>query len=806
MFSNYFKIAIRSLLRHRFFSAINIFGLSVAMALSMVIIMLVADQMMYDRYNTKRNRIYRINSIPIGAKGETRNETATTTLPLKQELLEKYTGVEKAVRIMRGFGNMWLEIEQNVNIPVAGYFVDPEVLDLFEYELEHGDSKTALVEPFSVVLTKKAAKKMFRQENPIGETFKVGKEGPYKVTGILKDDHHKSHIVFDALASISTVKSLEFQGKRGKDLDNWYNYTAGWIYILLEKSKTTEDIQPHLTKIEKDHFTVLPNPDVQKKVKYSFQALTAITPGAFINNPIGPFLPWVFVYFFVGLASIVMLTSCFNFTNLSIARSLTRAREIGVRKVTGAMRWQIFTQFISESVIVALLSLAVAIVLLIALKPLMLELSFARLMLWDLEANYFVFGVFVVFAILVGLLAGVFPAAVLSGFQPIKVLKGVTNMKLFSRIGLRKTLLVAQFTFSLIFILSVAVVFNQLQLFLRADHGFNIENKLVVSLSSTTPEVLKTELLKHSNIQNVTAASHIPAAGSSYGESYKRSLDEKDWTDLNYFSGDSDYLKNLDLKLIAGKFFDEESGQSNKNFIVLNELAVEKFHFNSPAGALGQEIILQKDSSKKQIIGVVKNYNHQLLVEKMDPMAIVYNPEEYRLLQVAYSGSFEDAGKSVEAAWAKVNPGLRVDYKDFSAEVHKIYDIFFGDLVSILSVISFLAIFISCLGLLGMATYTTETRIKEISIRKVLGSSNGSLVYLLSKGFVSIVLIAIVLAVPVAYFLNTLWLEQLAYHVSVDAITVAVSVFALLVFSGLTIGSQTWRATYVNPVDNLKGE
>ncbi len=806
MLYNYFKIAIRSLLRHRFFSAINIFDLSVAMALSMVIIMLVADQMMYDRYNTKRNRIYRINSIPIGAKGETRNETATTTLPLKQELLEKYTGVEKAVRIMRGFGNMWLEIEQNVNIPVAGYFADPEILDLFEYELEHGDSKTALVEPFSVVLTKKAAKKLFRQENPIGETFKVGKEGSYKVTGILKDDHHKSHIVFDALASISTVKSLEFQGKRGKDLDNWYNYTAGWIYILLEKSKTTEDIQPHLTKIEKDHFTVLTNPDIQQKVKYSFQALTAITPGAFINNPIGPFLPWIFVYFFIGLAAIVMLTSCFNFTNLSIARSLTRAREIGVRKVTGAMRWQIFTQFISESVIIALLSLAVAIVLLIALKPLMLELSFARLMLWDLEANYFVFGVFVVFAILVGLIAGVFPAAVLSGFEPVKVLKGVTNMKLFSRIGLRKTLLVAQFTFSLIFILSVAVVFNQLQLFLRADHGFNIENKLVLSLSNTTPEVLKTELLKHSNIQNVAAASHIPAAGSSYGEAYKRSLDEKDWTDLNYFSGDTDYLKNLDLKLIAGKFFDEENGQSNKNFIVLNELAIEKFHFNSPADALGQEIILQKDSSKKQIIGVVKNYNHQLLVEKMDPMAIVYNPEEYRLLQVAYSGSFEDAGKSVEAAWAKVNPGLRVDYKDFSAEVHKIYDIFFGDLVSILSVISFLAILISCLGLLGMATYTTETRIKEISIRKVLGSSNRSLVYLLSKGFVSIVLIAIALAIPAAYFLNTLWLEQLAYHVSVDAITIAVSVFALLVFSGLTIGSQTWRATYVNPVDNLKGE
>ncbi len=195
-----------------------------------------------------------------------------------------------------------------------------------------------------------------------------------------------------------------------------------------------------------------------------------------------------------------------------------------------------------------------------------------------------------------------------------------------------------------------------------------------------------------------------------------------------------------------------------------------------------------------------------MLVEKLEPLALIANPKEYNLLQVQYTGSFEDASKSVEAAWAKVNPTLKVDYKDFYAEVHKIYDIFFGDLVSILGLISFLAILISCLGLLGMATYTTETRIKEISIRKVLGSSNGSLVYLLSKGFVSILLIAIVLAVPAAYFLNNLWLQQLAYHVSVDAATILIGVIALLVFSIVTIGSQTWRAMYVNPVDNLKGE
>ena len=241
MFRNYIKTAIRNLSRHRFFSFINIFGLAISMSICMGIIMLVADQMMYDRYNTKRDRIFRVNTIPLGVGGEEHNETATTTLPVKQELLEHYAGIEKVVRFARGFANNWIEIDQNVNIPVAGYFADPEALEVFELDLEYGDSKTALVEPYSVVLTKKAAKKLFSQENPLGETFKVG-DGLYKVTGVIREADHKSHIVFDALASLSTVKSLEALGKSEKSSDDWYNYTAGWVYVLLEKGKTIEDI------------------------------------------------------------------------------------------------------------------------------------------------------------------------------------------------------------------------------------------------------------------------------------------------------------------------------------------------------------------------------------------------------------------------------------------------------------------------------------------------------------------------------------------------------------------------------------
>ncbi|MCI0751881.1 MAG: ABC transporter permease [Flammeovirgaceae bacterium] len=779
------------------------------MSICMGIIMLVADQLMYDRHNSKRNKIYRITTNVIDQDGleQTDNTYATAPLPLRNELLENYTGVEKAARLVRGFGNSWIEFDQDVNVPLHGFYADPEVLDIFEHELEHGDARTALVEPYSVVLTKKAAKKLFKQDNPVGETIKVGKLGNFKVTGIIKETETKSHIVFEALASVSTLKNMQADGRhdRQSDLESWNNFTAGWVYFVLENGKSSSDIHPHLDQIFQKKYANITNPDLHK-LKFHLQNLGDITPGPFLNNPIGPFLPWVFIYFFAGLAGVVMLTSCFNFTNLSIARSLTRAREIGVRKVNGAARWQIFTQFLSESIIIALIALGLSFVLLLAVKPLMLELNFARVLKWDLEASTLVYAVFLLFAVVVGILAGLFPAVVLSGFQPVKVLKSIKSIKLFSRLGLRKALLISQFTLSLIFILTVFVVYNQLNLFLGADHGFSMRDKIMIRLNNTPPQSLKTELLKFANIESVAAASHIPAAGTSYGNGFKKNLDEKEWTALNYFSADEDYLKNMDVKLVAGKYFSPEAGESNSGFIVINEKAVNALHYESAIDALGEEIIFQQDSSRKVIIGVVKDYNHQILIDKLEPMALMYTPDQYSILQVSYTGTYEDAARSVEKAWANVNPTLKIDYKDFEAEIKTIYDIFFGDVVNVLGVISFLAIVISCLGLLGMATYTTETRIKEISIRKVLGSSNGSLVYLLSKGFLSILIVAIILAVPAAYFLNNLWLENIAYHVSVDVFTVALGVFMLIAFGVVTIGSQTWRAVFVNPVDNLKNE
>lgn len=801
MFQNYLKTTLRSLFRHKFFSAINIFGLAIGMSVCMAIIMLVADQLNYDRHNINRDRIYRVITHYVDQNGVLDPQpNAASPMTLRSELLENYTGVEQVVRIMRGFGNGWLEFEnQNVNIPLAGFFADEEALTFFGYELQYGDATTALKEPYSVVLTRAAASKLFKEENPIGQTIKVGDLGTYTITGVLKQTENKSHIVFEALASISTVNNLP-----SKDiLTDWTSYWNGWTYIQVDPAQSHESIQANLDKIYTQHIASITHPNVTK-VKFSLQELMGITPGPLTNNPVGPSLPWFFIYFLGGLGLVILLTSCFNFTNLSIARSLTRAREIGIRKVTGAARWQVFTQFLSESIIIAFVALVLGFAFLILLKPIILQLNFARMFHWDLESNMLVMAAFAVFALVVGILAGFFPAVVLSGFQPVKVLKNFGNMKLFSRMGLRKSLLVAQFTLSLFFILSAIVLYKQFNLFMGQSHGFNMADNIAIRLNNTSAQNLKNELARYNNITHVSATSHLPSAGVSYGTTLKRSLSDADGVPMDYFLVDEDYLSNMNVKLLAGRFFKAGADSLNKEYIVINEQAVTKFNFGSAQEAIGQELFQDSDSVKRSIIGVVSGYNHRDLTRQIAPMALLYDPARFNILQVSYLGSYEQAVNTIEKAWATVNPDLKVDYKTVDSEVKKFYEIIFGDIVSVLTVIASLAVLISCLGLLGMATYTMETRIKEISIRKILGSGNGSLIVLLSKGFVFLLLISVLIAVPLAYLANNLWLQLIAYHTSFDAGVILFGVLILILFAIITIGSQTIRATFVNPVENLK--
>lgn len=806
MLRNYVLVAIRNLTKHRFFSIINIFGLAISMSVCLGLIMLVADQFEYDRHNSKRDRIYRITTDYVNSDGSSAiNPYATTPLPVGPALVNEFTGVEKSVRIRRGFGNGWIEFDQDLSIPLGGFFVDPEMLDVFELELQYGDPSTALRDPYSVVLTRKAADKLFKKENPLGEVIKVGKVGDYTVTGILKEKPVKSHIVYEALASFSTIESLQASNTFAESDNGWGNFTAGWVYILRNPDATIDQLQSNLDELAKIHRPDNGTSNEQRSYKFGLQPITAITPGPFINNPIGPFMPMLFVYFFGGLALIVMITSCFNYTNLSIARSLSRAKEIGVRKVNGANRFQIFTQFITEAVILSLVALGCALLLLIIVKPFLLNLTFARILKWDLQISTEVYIAFIAFSLFVGLMAGFFPAVFLSRFEPIRVLKKIGSVKLFSRLTLRKSLLVFQFSLSLIFIISVLVVHNQLALFMHKDHGFDMSNKFVVKLNSTSYQNLKRELEQYSTIINAAGASHLPAAGMVRADGYKRNLADTDFITLDYYDVDENYLDNMGIELVAGKNFDASAGERNRNRLLLNEQALKKLAISNPHDAIG-EIIFDADSSEYSIIGVVRDYNHEILISQIGPMALRYRPESFSVVQVQFAGDRVRAGADIEKAWTKVNPAQKIEYNDFEAEVRGFYKTVFGDFEVIIGVISFMAIAISCLGLLGMATYAIETRMKEIAIRKALGSTDRALIMLLSKGFLVLLLIAIAVAAPAAWFINNLWLELIAYRTEVSFGVIGLAAMVVLTLAIVTIGSQTLRATYSSPVTNLKNE
>lgn len=798
MWKNYFKVAFRNLLRYKIFSFINIFGLGVSMALSLIVITLVLDQYKYDKHNTQKERIFRVNTL-----SEKYRPTATTTMALKDVFLSEFTGVEKVARLKRGFGNQsMMDFKQDVNIPITGYFADPEVLDLFELELEMGNPATALSDPYSVVLTRATANKLFRNPDPLGEVIKVGAQGEFKVTGILKETPElKSHLLFEGLASFSTVPSLTLIDSISTNvLESWDHVYEGYMYILLNDGYSPLEIQENLHKTAKAHYAA----EDPSKHDFQLQSLTAIALGPDINNSIGPFLPRIFVIFLGGLALIIMLTSCFNYTNLSIARSLTRAKEIGIRKVTGAKRSQLFSQFISEAILTAFLAMLFSWIIVVFAKPFLLNLRLVQLLKWDFSTSLEVYPYLIGFTLIVGLLAGFFPAVILSSFQPVKVLKDLGGMKLFSRFGLRKALLVLQFAISLIFIVSAILVFKQTDLFLNKDRGFAVEDKVLVKLNNSNSEQLKAELINYSNVESVSAISHIPGAGVTMGDEFQIGPEAEKY-EMDYFNVDEDYLASMGIGLIAGKNFNPQNPESNKSKILINQLAVERFGFGSPTEAVGQ-VLLRGNSTSYEIIGVVPNYIHRHLLVQDAPMALFFNPEEFSQLQVKYSGSDEAIIATLNTAWNKVNPDLKLDYDFFEVEMNEMYNVFFGILGKVVGLVAFLAVMISCLGLLGMATYAAEVKTKEVAIRKTLGATMSGIALQLSLGFIKLVGIAILLGLPAAWFVNNLWLQSLAYRVNMGVGTIALSLLFISVLTVLTVGSQALRAALLNPSTNLRNE
>lgn len=808
MFQSYFKIGWRNIIKYKAFSAINVFGLALAMSVCMLIILMLADQRRYDAFHENGDRIYRILS----------NTYATSPFPLAEALKTEYTVAEETVNLTPGpAGDALAEGKLS---EIRGYFADPSFFSVFSFELEQGNAATALRDPNTAVISLETAHKIFGEGNPIGKTFEfsdrrlsfpleqngVGDSaiawGSFTVTGVIDPTHYKSHLKFDVLMSSASRPALIAADKLGDPSASWDDFFHTYTYVLLKEGKTVEDLQVSLKQLVEEKYANIKS-DWVKDIVLSPQALADVQLGL-AGNDTNNRLPLIGYYFLIVLAFVIMLTACFNYTNLSIARALTRAKEIGVRKVTGARRGSIIVQFLSESIITSLLALVFAIGLLNLLAPAFKNLWVNKHLNFELPATPGVYVIFLAFAVVIGLVAGIYPAFYLSGYNPVKALKNL-GISQRGKLGLRKALSVSQFVLSLFFITTAILVFNQFKYFMEFDYGFKSENIINIELQGMPYQKLKHVLSTLPEVTNISATDIIPGTDRNNGMDIIKPGTKDDYVHTSVLQTDENFLVNLGVKIVAGTNLPSSENGSSK--ILISRRGLQQLGFQHAQEAIGQ-MIESRWNEHFEIVGVFDDFSYKmpLNTSRLRPIVLRNQPNAFEYLNVKVaSGDLRGTVVKFEEQWKKIDPVHPFKYEFFDDQLASMHQGVF-DLVSILGFIAFLAIVIACLGLLGMATYTTERRTKEIGIRKVLGAEDFTIARLLSKEFIGMLGVAIFIGAPLSYFINNLWLRQLTTRVEFGIGTVLSGIFILLMLGVLTIGSQTFKASKANPVKSLKSE
>ncbi len=805
MLKNYLKIALRSMARQRLFSFVNIVGLSLAMSVSLMLITIVHNQYNYDEFHEGADRIYRIESYDPKGPGLF-SKRASSPLPFKKALEDQYAYFE-AYTTMRSDFRREAQTDDKV-LFVRGLLADDSFLQVFSFPLVEGNRKTALTEPFSVVVTKETAEKFFgSKDSYLGLVLDFTDVGPFKITGVIDVESVSSHMKFDALGSMSTLGAVK-EGFSDSKNDNWSNVWVGYNYFKLKAGVEAEQVAATIEELAEENIEW-----PEDRVPYSFgiNPVRKIALGNMAGNELGFYIPSIVLFFFGFLALIVMVTALFNYTNLSLAKSLTRAREIGVRKVVGATRRQVVNQFIVESVVTAIISLLLSVLILRLMIPAFNGLEIFTLAELKIDFSYNSFPYFICFSVFVGLMAGIFPALFLSKFSPVQALKGYhgltspNNKRGFvSNFSMKKILMMIQFGLSIFMIISILVMREQTNLMVSADYGFDEDNLMVIELQESKPEIVAAEFSKNPAVKSYTFASHNPAVGKTHGADCQRDENSERFG-LSHFSVDENYVSTFGITLIAGRDFEAADGGGAEKFIILNETAVKKAGFETPHEAIGQEIILNKEN-RVQIIGVVRDYHFEPLMSGIEPMALRFRPDNYENLYLKIASSNISAlVAEFQETWATIDGKRELKYSFLDEELDHTY-FFLDDVTAIVTAVSLFAIFISCLGLLGMVSFQLQTKEKEIGIRKVLGASTQYLVLTLTRQFSMVIIIAVVVFVPVSVFVSQLWLNMMATRVSVGVGIVALALLIVGFLGILTISSQVVKAATANPIDALRNE
>jgi putative ABC transport system permease protein len=795
--------ALRNIFHQASFSAINLFGLSIGMSLAMLIIMVVRDQFTFDNFHNDSERIYRINTNALRTDGDI-EPYASTPLPLAKAISEDYTIAEKVVRINRQFRGD--AVYGSVNVPLQGILTETSFFEVFNFPFEKGNASTALNDAKNVVLTHEAAERIFGKQEPIGQTIALGKYGDFQVAGVLKPFVSKTHFEFEILGSMEALPFLEKQGVVGQSLESWTNYYAGYVYLKIGAGHTVDELNKALEQIASKSYSGLELETRDKGYEFFPQALNEITPGPSLSNNMGNGLPDIILIFMGSLGAVVMIMACFNYTNLMIARSLTRAREIGVRKVMGARRIQVFGQFIGEATVFAIIALLLSYVLLQGLKPAFMQLSIAKSFEMDLREDYSLYLYFIAFAISVGIIAGLLPAGYLSAFRPIQALKDSGTSKVYSRLAFRKALVVIQFSLSVVFIIVVLVIYNQVNFMINKDYGINDKNIMNVRMQGVAFEKFASEVSKIPGVLSVGGVSHQLGTWADRSSDYKKTAGDQPFG-MRDFIVDDNYIDNLELKFLAGKNFDPANEREREAHVILNEKALPLFDLKDPVSAVGQAIYVE-DSVMLTVIGVLQDFHFRPLSYEIGPVAFRYSANDLAFVSARIVPSQKESVQTqMEATWKRLDPVHPFQMKTMDEEIDEAYErTGLTDMLQVVSYVCFLAITLACLGMLGMAMYSTQTRIKEIGVRKVMGAESWQVVMVLSRSFLLLIAISIIIGAPAGYAVGGMFLESYVYKIPMSFGLMFTGVATIVVLGIVTIASQTWKAAGVNPVKSLRYE
>jgi putative ABC transport system permease protein len=801
MFKNYLKVALRNLLKQKLYAIITILGLSIGITCCLLIMLYVKQELSYDRFYPNANRIYRVAHEVITPQGK--SDAAATPTPLAPALKEENPEVENITRIYFD-ERVLFEYDDKRIFEDNVIYADPEFFEVFPFRILKGDPSHLLDTPDSMVLTVSMAEKYFGDEEAVGKVIRVNNQDSFRVTGVMQDVPVNSHFHFDVVISLLSKNEQNF----GTWLNLWTGITTLYTYAVLPESFNIEEFTSRVENIIIRHSEK--RPGVIRKI--FFQSLKSIHLQSHIEDEIEPNNFVTNLIILSTIAFLILIIACINYMNLATSQSEKRAKEVGMRKVLGAERLQLVKQFMGESILLTLLALLFSLVLVEILLPAFSSLVGKPVKFIYGENLFFLAGFFVL-AVLIGAGSSIYPALFLSRHQPVKVLKGLKDSARRSggQMWFKKALVVIQFVVSILLIICTLIINQQLRYMRNARLGFDKEYTVVIPLLNQSArnqyQTLKNELMAYPGVVGATACFRSPISGNVLiTRAFPKGREDGTNFTIYINSVDFDYINNFGIEMAAGRNFSKEYSTDVKNAFIINEAAVREIGFSSPQEAINKKLLTGFYGFEGTIIGVMRDHHISSLHEEIEPLVMVHFPQLFYAMALKInSENIPQTLSSIEKTWSKFIPEFPFTYSFLDEYIDRLYK---GDeqTARIVRTFSIIAIFIACLGLFGLAAFAAERRTKEIGIRKVLGATSSKITFLLSTEFTKWVLVANVIAWPVAYYAMNRWLQGFAYRINIELWSFIVAAIISFVIALLTVSYQAIKAAVANPIESLRYE